>query len=90
MRNLVRLASVLCAVALVAACATGPKSAEMKGGIPGLDPAKGRIFFYRNSSMLIGGGLQPTILLNGTKVGDSIPGGFYFVDRSPSPMVSVA
>jgi hypothetical protein len=71
---------------LLGACATGPKYAEVKGGIPGLSPSQGRIYFYRNVSMLIGGALQPSVLLNGTKVGDATPGGFFFVDRDPGPM----
>jgi hypothetical protein len=62
------------------------KYSEVKGGIPGLKPTEGRIFFYRNTSMLVGGALQPSVRLNGATVGGAIPGGFFFLDRSPGPM----
>src|SRR6266481_3990502 len=86
MRNVYRALSVLCVISLLGACATGPKYSEIKSGIPGLKPTEGRIFVYRNTSMLVGGALQPVVFLNGLKVGVSSPGGFFFVDRAPGPM----
>ncbi len=86
MRNIVRLAAVICTTAFLTGCATGPKYEAVNSSIPGLDPSNGRIYFYRNVSMLIGGGLQPAVLLNGTKVGSATPGGFFFVDHSPGPI----
>ena len=83
MRNIVRLAAVIYAAAFLTSCATGPKYEEVESSIPGLTPSNGRIYFYRNVSMLIGAGLQPAVLLNGTKVGNATPGGFFFVDHSP-------
>ena len=70
---------------LMAACATGPKLGEMKSTIPMLKSTEGRIYFYRNASMF-GAAIQPTIMLNGKVVGDSKPGGFFFVDQAPGPM----
>ena len=66
----------------LSACATGPKYAEVQSSIPALDPAKGRIYFYRSGNPF-GSGIQPSVMLNGGKVGDSVPGGFFFVDRDP-------
>ena len=86
MRNIVRLAAVIYAAAFLTSCATGPKYEEVESSIPGLTPSNGRIYFYRNVSMLIGAGLQPAVLLNGTKVGNATPGGFFFVDHSPGPI----
>ena len=42
----------------------------------------GRIYFYRSASP-VGAALQPSIMLNGTKVGDSEPGGVFFKNVSP-------
>ena len=79
MRNVARVLAV--AVALVlAGCASGPKLAEVKSQIPILKPDEGRIYFYRGSSP-VGAAIQPDIMLNGAKVGESIPGGFFFVDQ---------
>ena len=70
---------------LLSACATGPKLAEIKSNIPLLSSDKGRIYFYRSSSM-VGSAIQPSILLNGKVVGTSKPGGFFFVDEIPGPI----
>ena len=43
---------------------------------------KGRIYFYRDDS-LAGGAIQPDIKLNGVAVGESEPGGFFYVDQDP-------
>jgi len=32
---------------------------------------------------MLGAAIQPSIMLNGTVVGDSKPGGFFFVDQAP-------
>jgi len=79
-----RLAKVLSLllVFVVAGCATGPKYTEVQPSIPPIELGKGRIYFYRSGSMF-GSGIQPSVILNGTKVGDSQPGGFFFVDREP-------
>ena len=42
----------------------------------------GRIYFYRSSSP-VGVVIQPAIMLNGTKVGRSVPGGVFFKNVSP-------
>lgn len=80
-----RLAAVAAAAMLLSACATGPKMAEVKSDVPPLGADKGRVYFYRSGSML-GAALQPSIVMNGTVVGDSKPGGFFFVDRAPGPV----
>lgn len=67
---------------LLSACATGPKFGETQSAIPTLKAEQGRIYFYRVASM-VGAALQPTIYLNGLPVGDSKPGGFFFVDQAP-------
>jgi len=85
--NVVRIALLLLAAAL-AGCASGPKYSEIKGSIPALNPDQGRIYFYRPSA--IGAAIQPNILLNGTVVGEMVPQGFFFVDRSPGSYLASA
>lgn len=83
--KIARLSVAFALSLLVSACATGPKLAEMKSTIPALKTGEGRIYFYRSSSML-GAAIQPSIMLNSAIVGDSKPGGFFFVDRVPGAM----
>jgi hypothetical protein len=71
------------AIALaVTGCATGPKMSEVASSIPPLKADEGRIYFYRSNSM-VGAAIQPSIYLDGKVVGDSKPGGFFFVDAKP-------
>ena len=80
--NSPRLLAALVICLGVAACATGPKHMEVASSIPALKADEGRIYFYRSNSM-VGAALQPSIYLNGVVVGDSKPGGFFFVDEKP-------
>lgn len=84
MRILRRVFALLMA-ALLTACASGPKMAEVSSSIPPLKPNEGRIYFYRSSSMM-GAAIQPSIQLNGKVVGESKPGGSFFVTTAPGPM----
>jgi Protein of unknown function (DUF2846) len=71
---------ILGASALLAACASGMKYPDMQASMPVIKSGEGRIYFYRYASVM-GAGVQPEISLNGTNVGASVPGGFFFVDR---------
>ncbi|MGE5384508.1 MAG: DUF2846 domain-containing protein [Betaproteobacteria bacterium] len=79
-----RLCTLLIAALLLGACASGPKLADVKSAIPTLKSTEGRVYFYRSSSML-GAAVQPEIRVNGEVVGQSTPGGFFFVDMAPGP-----
>ena len=71
-----------CLIALtLSACASGVKFTDMNPSTMPKDQDSGRIFFYRTT--VLGAALQPDIRLNGTKVGDSIAQGFFYVDRPP-------
>lgn len=70
------------ALALAACAATGPKYAEVKASIPAVAKDKGRVYFYRSEKFL-GGGIRPSVMLDGQKVGESTPGGFFYVDVRP-------
>lgn len=80
MNRMLRWLLVLVAGALLSACASGPKYTEVANTFPALQPGQGRIWLYR-SGIMFGAGIQPEVLLNGVKIGDSTPGGFFFVDR---------
>jgi hypothetical protein len=67
---------------LLAGCATGPKYAEVASRIPPVPAGRSRVWFFRDGSP-IGSGIQPSVMLDGAKVGDSVPGGFFFHDVAP-------
>ncbi|WP_081078514.1 DUF2846 domain-containing protein [Burkholderia territorii] len=66
----------------LAACASGPGYVDVAASIPQLNANLGRIYFLRSASPL-GAAIQPDIRLNGQVVGQSKPGGFFFVDEPP-------
>jgi hypothetical protein len=70
----------IAAVILTSGCATGVPYSSMASSIPALKDGEGRVFFFRQASML-GAALSPEIRLNETVVGNSQSGGFFFVDR---------
>ncbi len=74
---------------LMAGCASGVKHAEMASSIPTLKQGEGRIYFLRSASM-VGAAVQPDIRLNNQVVGESKPGGFFFVDRPAGKYVAAA
>jgi hypothetical protein len=78
------VAVTLCAVTLFGCAASGPKLSDLQknGDISTLQPDLGRIYFYRKDS-LAGTAVRPNIKLDGNVVGESIPGGFFFVDALP-------
>lgn len=75
----VSLAAIAAAVVLTGCAATGPKFAQQEAATPKLAADQGRVYFYRVDSF-VGGAVRPTIKLDGTAVGDSIPGGYFYVD----------
>jgi hypothetical protein len=77
-------AALSAAILLSACAASGPKLSEMRASMPQLKPDQGRVYFYRSSSML-GAAMQPSIMLNGRVVGESKPGGFFYVDDAAGP-----
>ena len=84
MRSLLKLLLCGAVLALAAGCASGPKFTEIRSAIPPLAKDQGRIYFYRSTNPF-GSGIRPDVMLNGAKVGESIAGGFFFVDQKPGP-----
>jgi len=78
MKKIVSLFLLTCCAAFMTGCASGPKYAA--AGIPPLAADHGRIFFYRATAM--GAGVQPAVRLNGEKIGNAVPKGFFFADRA--------
>lgn len=74
------LAAALVSTAALTGCATGPKYSEMSSTIPAMKAGEGRVYFFRSDSML-GAAIQPEVRLNNVVVGESKPGGFFYVER---------
>lgn len=72
--------------AWLAGCATGIDHAQAERALATLSPDQGRIYFYREASV-IGAAIQPQILLDGVSVGRSQPGGYFVVDVAPGEHV---
>lgn len=70
---------LLLAVIFITSCASGPGFDEFKSTIPDLSPDTGRVYIYRISTL--GALIQPDVMLNGEKIGDAEPQGFFYVDR---------
>jgi len=79
--KLLNLALISAVVALTGCAASGPKFSAMQASTPVLNADQGRIYFYRNSSML-GAALQPAVMMDGSEVGKSQPGGYFYVDAT--------
>lgn len=83
MNNVWRTRAVLCALLpLLAACASGPTFDQMRATEPPPAPTDGRFYMYRANSMA-GAAVQPSIKINDLKVGDFVPGGYFYVDEPP-------
>ena len=72
---------ILFVILLTGCMATGPKYKEVQTSIPAIESGKGRIYFYRPANFM-GGGIRPSVNLNGKEVGKSTPGGFFYIDRA--------
>lgn len=88
-RSFLKFAAAAAVLLLVAGCATGIKHDQMASSMPSLKSGEGRIYFFRSGSMF-GAALQPDIRLNGRVVGESKPGGFFYLDRPAGNYVATA
>ena len=68
------------AVLLLEGCVSMPNFSEYAKRLPPPTQGEGRILFYRESRFF-GSARHPDILLDGEKVGESKPGGYFYVDR---------
>jgi hypothetical protein len=83
MRSMIPWGRLLAVLALLQGCAaTGPEGIDRAGRLNEVPPGYGRIVFYRSDSIL-GAAIQPDTRLDGQVVGQSRPGGFFYVDASP-------
>jgi hypothetical protein len=65
----------------VSGCAGGPGAGGGVHALPPIEPGKGRVFIYRNSTL--GSTYTPDVLLNGAWVGRPRGRGVYFRDVPP-------
>ena len=81
--RIIKSVLTLLAIVLFAGCAaTGPSLSEVAASIPPVPADKGRIYFFRGTSML-GAAITSDIRLNGRVVGVSQRSSFFFVDEAP-------
>jgi hypothetical protein len=71
---------ILSLVLALDGCVSMPKFTEYAHRLPPLVQDEGRIWFYRQSRF-VGSAIQPSVLLNGEKIGNAKPGGYFYVDR---------
>lgn len=86
LRSWAALAAVVAGL-LQGCAATGPKAFEMAGVLGTVPPGYGRIVFFRSNSV-VGAAIQPDIRVGAQVVGQSKPGGFFYVDASPGRYVA--
>ncbi|UTY57834.1 DUF2846 domain-containing protein [Massilia sp. erpn] len=80
--SIAKIAAIALAVGLTGCAATGPKFQDAEAAAPKLSADQGRIYFYRSTSYL-GAAVQPAILLDGTAVGTSQRGSYFYIDAKP-------
>lgn len=75
--------AALAATVVLTACTSvsGTKFAQQEAVMPALAMDQGRVYFYRVDA-LTGGGLDAPVKLDGVVVGDSVSGGYFFVDAA--------
>lgn len=88
-RNFLRILGASAVVVALAGCASGAKFQDMANSMPTMKAGEGRVYFLRSSSMF-GAAIQPDLRLNGQVVGESKPGGFFYVDRIAGNYVASA
>jgi hypothetical protein len=76
--------AAIAAMALLTGCTSvsGTRFAQQEAGMPKLSADQGRVYFYRVDA-LTGGGMTAPVKLDGIVVGDSLPGGYFYVDAAP-------
>lgn len=79
MKNIFHTALIWALLPLLAACASGPTYKDLNAKEAPLAQNMARIYMYRAGGIL-GSGVQPSVKLDGKKVGDAVPGGYFFVD----------
>jgi hypothetical protein len=78
----VSLAAVAAMAALVGCTSvSGTRFAQQESVMPKLAADQGRVYFYRVDAFT-GGGMSAPVKLDGIEVGDSLPGGYFFVDAA--------
>lgn len=77
------LLAAIAAMALFTGCTSvsGTKFPQQEASMPQLSAGQGRVYFYRVDAFT-GGGMNAPVKLDGVVVGDSLPGGYFFVDAA--------
>lgn len=80
-RNPVLLAGLAACCLWATGCASGPKFTEYRASLAPPVEGLGRVWFYRTTAF--GAGVQPAVKLDGRKVGNAVPRGYFFADTQP-------
>jgi hypothetical protein len=70
---------IMLAFVALSSCASGEKFTELQTTIAPPAAENGRIYIYRTA--VAGTAVQPAVKVNGEKVGNAVPNGFFYVDR---------
>jgi hypothetical protein len=81
MKRVTRYFAAVAILALLAACASGPKYNEVSAKLTPPNAGTERIWFYRTA--VLGAAVQPEVKLNGQVVGKAVPSGFFYEDVAP-------
>ena len=82
MRTIKSVLALIAIVVITGCAASGPLYSEIASSIPPVSGDKGRIYFYRSSTMF-GAAITSDIRLNDRIVGRSVRGSFFYVDEPP-------
>jgi hypothetical protein len=81
--RIVKSVLTLLAIVLITGCAaTGPRLSEISASIPPVPADKGRVYFFRGTTVL-GAAITSDIRLNDRVVGVSQRSSFFYVDEAP-------
>lgn len=81
MKKLILILTLLGSFFFLQGCASGPSFSQMQASIPPIPADKGRVYFYRPSTM--GAAVQPAVRLDGVEVGRAKSKGFFYTDVTP-------
>ena len=83
-KKIVRVETICSLLALAACAGSGATFSATHLAEPTIQKTFGRIYFYR-SGTFAGSAIQPAVMIDGVKVGEAVPGGYFYVDEPVGP-----
>ena len=75
-----QVAPMFLVVALAGCATSGPRFDETRASAVPVQKDLARIYFYRPGKFM-GSAIQPAVEVDGVKVGDAVPGGYFYIDE---------